>query len=266
MKLGVAVNVVEMKDRVLNTILDDEASLMTEQNLKRKGVGIITGHTVSEIMGESSMEGVILDNGERVPCELVVMAIGVLPRTELARNTGIKVNRGIVVDRHMATSCPDVYACGDVAEAYDFIYGINRITPIWPNAYIGGMVAGRNMAGIEADYAGGTAMNSLNYFGMDITTAGIVAPQDSSVYEVISRRREDGVYQKVILGDGLVKGMVFIGDIEKSGMIFGLMRGMVKVDGFKHELLADDFGLAYFPAELRRERLGVVPSKAATKS
>ena len=265
MKLGVVVTVVEMKDRVLNTILDEEASLMTEQNLKRKGIGIITNHTVSEVMGESSVEGVTLDNGERIPCELVVIAIGVLPRTELALNTEIKVNRGIVVDRHMTTSCPDVYACGDVAEAYDFIYDMNRVTPIWPNAYIGGMVSGRNMAGIEADYSGGTAMNSLNYFGMDIATAGIVAPQDSSFYEVISRRN-DGVYQKVILGDGLVKGMVFIGDIEKSGMVFGLMRGRVKVDGFKHKLLADDFGLAYFPAELRRERLGAAPLKTVTKS
>lgn len=259
-KLGLVVTVVEMKDRVLNTILDVEASLMAEQNLKHKGVGIITNHTVSEILGESSVEGVTLDNGERMPCELVVIAIGVLPRTELVLNTGIKVNRGIVVDRHMNTSHPDVYACGDVAEAYDFIYDANRVTPIWPNAYIGGRVAGSNMAGVDAEYLGGTAMNSLNYFGMDIVTAGMVTPQDPAEYEVISRRT-NGVYQKVILNGDFVMGMVFIGDIEKSGMVFGLMRDRVNVADFKQNLLADDFGLAYFPTDLRRERLGAVQSK-----
>lgn len=264
MKLGVIVTVVEMKDKILNTILDDEASLMAEQNLKHKGVGVITNHTASEIIGGPSVEGVIMDNGERVLCEMVVIAIGVLPRTELALNTEIEVNRGIVVDRHMATSYADLYACGDVTEAYDFVYGINRVTPIWPNAYIGGRVAGHNMAGIKAEYLGGTAMNSLNYFGMDIATAGIVAPQDSS-YEVISRRSDD-IYRKVVLNDDVVVGMVFVRDIEKAGMVFGLMRERVNVCSFKEKLLADDFGLVYFPPELRRQRLGTGLSETVIPS
>ncbi|MCL0029932.1 hypothetical protein M1O20_07350, partial [Dehalococcoidia bacterium] len=88
----------------------------------------------------------------------------------------IKVNRGIIVDRHMATSSPDVYACGDAAEAYDFVYGENRLTPIWPNAYMAGRIAGFNMAGTPTEYPGGTAMNSLKYFGLDIVAAGMVNP------------------------------------------------------------------------------------------
>jgi NAD(P)H-nitrite reductase large subunit len=188
-----------------------------------------------------------------------------LPRTELALSTDIKVNRGIVVDRYMSTSHPDVYSCGDVAEAYDFVYAENRITPIWPNAYIGGRIAGYNMAGVRTEYPGGTAMNALNYFGLDITTAGIVTPQDDGRCEVISRKK-NGIYQKVILDNDVVLGMVFIGEIEKSGMIFGLMRDRVDVSGFKQELLADDFGLIYLPEELRRERLGAVPSGAINVS
>jgi NAD(P)H-nitrite reductase large subunit len=181
----------------------------------------------------------------------------VQPRIELVSNTEIKINRGIVVDRHMTTSNPDVYACGDVAESYDFIYGENRLIPIWPNAYIGGRVAGYNMAGVKKEYLGGTAMNSVNYFGLDITTAGIVNPLEGSNYEVITRD-QDGIYQKVMVSDGLIVGMVFVKDIEKSGMIFGLMRDRVNVSDFKHALLADDFGLAYLPQELLRERLGNV--------
>jgi NAD(P)H-nitrite reductase large subunit len=253
-KRGVDVVVVEMKERILNTILDEQASLMAEEVLKQAGAEIITGHTVVKISGRGTVKEVILDNGDTIPCDLMVVAIGVSPRPELALDAKLKVNRGVVVDCHMATTHPGVYACGDVAEAYDFVYGENRLTPIWPNAYIGGRIAGYNMAGIPTKYPGGTALNSLNYFGIDITSAGMsTAPNDDS-YEVISKQ-ESSTYQKVILKDNLVMGMIFVGNIEKSGIIFGLMRDRVNVESFKQSLLADNFGLAFFPRALWQERL-----------
>jgi len=258
-KRGIGVTVVEMKDRILNTILDETASSMAEETLRQAGVRVITNQTVKETIGGKCVEGVILDSGEKIQCNLVVIAIGVLPRTELVSGSEIKVNRGIVVDRFMSTSYPGVYACGDVAEAYDFIYGESRLTPIWPNAYMGGRVAGYNMAGVKTEYAGGTAMNALNYFGLDIATAGIVTPPPDKNWDIISQRN-DGVYKKIILGDDLVMGMVFIGDIEKSGMIFSLMKDRVNVANFKQALLADDFGLAYLPRELWQKHLGNAPA------
>lgn len=254
---GLDVTIVEMKERILNTVLDEQASLMFEDALSRAGVEILTNHTVAEVTGKVFVDGVILDDGEHIPCDLVVVAIGVTPCTALALNSGINVNRGIVVDRYMATSYPDVYSCGDAAEVHDFIYETNRVIPIWPNAYIGGRVAGYNMAGASIEYAGITAMNSLNYFGLDITSAGVVAPQDSSKYEVFDRKR-NGSYWKVVLSDDHVIGMVFVKDIEKSGIIFSLMRDRVNVGNFKQALLDDDFGLVYFPRHLRQERLGAI--------
>ena len=253
-KRGADVMVVEMKESILNTILDQQASSMAEEVLSQAGVRIITGHTVLEIMGREAVEGVILDNGDAMPCDLVLLAIGVSPRSELALEAKLEMNRGIVVDRHMATKHPNVYACGDVAEAYDFVYGENRVTPIWPNAYIGGMIAGLNMAGVTAEYPGGTAMNSLNYFGFDITSAGMPTVPNDNGYETISKL-EGNIYQKVILKDDFIMGMVFAGNIDKSGIIFGLMRDRVNVEGFKECLLVDDFGLAFFPRALWQERL-----------
>lgn len=255
-KRGVTVTIVEMKDRVLNTILDERASAIAEEMIKEAGIRVIVNNTVSEVIGESGVQGVVLGSGETIPCDLVVIAIGVLPRTELVKDTGIQVNRGILVDRYMATSFPNVYSCGDVAEAYDFVLGANRLTPIWPNAYIGGRTAGFNMAGVETEYPGGTAMNSVNYFDMDITSAGIVNDVDGT-YEIITREM-DGIYQKVMLNNGRIVGMVFVKDIEKSGLIYGLMRGKVDVSAFRQALLAEDFGLAYLPQELWQERLGNV--------
>jgi NAD(P)H-nitrite reductase large subunit len=264
LKRGVEVSIVEMKDWVLNTILDEEAADFESKALIKAGVDIITGHTVarinSSLLGE--VNGVSLDDGRLISCDMVVIAIGVTPRLDLVGNNGVKTNRGIIVDRRMATSVPGVYACGDVVEAYDFVYGENRVTPVWPNAYTGGRVAGLNMAGKKAEYEGGTAMNALKYFGVNILSAGMVnAPEDS--YEVISRR-SDGIYKKVIIKGGKILGMVFAGDIEKAGIIYNLMKDGVKVGAFKETLVSDDFSLASLPEKIWRARLDIPASEEAS--
>jgi NAD(P)H-nitrite reductase large subunit len=264
-KRGIKVTIVEMKERILNTILDAEASALAEERLKEAGVRVVTGHTVASVSSyylAGDVTGVTLDDSRPIPCELVIVAIGVQPRTELVGGSRIKINRGIVVDRHMATSSANVYACGDAAEAYDFVYGENRLTPIWPNAYLGGRVAGFNMAGVPTEYAGGTAMNSLKYFGLNAVSAGMVDPPDNS-YEILTKKRNH-TYKKVVLKDGLVVGLVFAGDIEKSGIVFSLMKDRVNVEGFKQALVADDFGLISLPEEIWRPRLEAPPSLLAS--
>ena len=259
-KRGVQVTIVEMKERVLNTILDEAASTLEEKALTQAGVVIITEHTVSKISSYLSGEatGVSLDDGRPIPCEMVIIAIGVRPRIELVSDSSIKTNRGVVVDRHMATSRPAVYACGDVAEAYDFVYGENRLTPIWPNAYLGGRIAGLNMAGIPTEYQGGTAMNSMKYFGVNIVSAGVVNPPDDS-YQVVSEKHGD-IYKKVVVKNGLIAGLIFAGDIEKSGIVYNLMKDRVNVDSFKEALVADDFGLASLPEQIWQAKLAIPPS------
>ena len=257
-KRGLDVVVVEMKERILNTILDQQASSMADETLKQAGVKIITGHTVVEVNGGQSVQGATLDSGDTMPCDLLLVAIGVLPRSELALDAKLEMDRGIMVDHHMATNHKDVYACGDVAQAYDFAYGENRLSPIWPNAYIGGRTAGFNMAGIATEYPGGTAMNSLNYFGVDITSAGMPTAPDEEGYEVTSKQ-DGSTYQKIILKDNIIVGMIFVGNIEKSGIIFGLMRDRINVESFKQSLLADDFGLAFLPRSSWQGQLEAPP-------
>jgi NAD(P)H-nitrite reductase large subunit len=263
-KRGVEVTIVEMKELILNTILDEEASALEEKALTEAGVEIITGHTADSIDSDKSgkVTGVSLDDGRSLPAEMVVIAIGVTPRLELVADGGVKTNRGIIVDRRMATSIPGVYACGDAAEAYDFVYRENRVTPVWPNAYIGGRTAGLNMAGKKAEYGGGTAINALKYFGVNIVSAGMVTELDDS-YEVISQKH-DHVYRKIVLKDGLILGLVFAGDIEKSGIIYNLMKDKVNVEAFKEVLVTDDFGLASLPEEVWQAKLAIPPSEVAS--
>ncbi|MGA2670597.1 MAG: hypothetical protein ABSF21_04195, partial [Dehalococcoidia bacterium] len=122
----------------------------------------------------------------------------------------------------------------------------------------GGRIAGFNMAGIPTKYLGSTAVNSLNYFGIDIASAGMPTVPDDDGYEVISKQ-VSSTYQKVILKNNLIVGMISVGNIEKSGIIFGLMKDRVNVESFKQSLLADNFGLAFFPRALWQERLETPP-------
>ena len=255
LKRQVKVTIIEMKDRILNVILDEKTSSLEDKAVRDAGAEIITGHTVSKINSNTHGEvyGVTLDNGEVIQCGMVIVAIGVRPRLDLVTGTEIKVNRGIVVDKHMETSIPGIYACGDVAEAYDFIYRENRVTPVWPNAYLGGRIAGLNMAGKTADYPGGTNINSMKYFGVYIVSAGMIVAPDNS-YEVLTTNHED-IYKKLILKDGLITGLVFSGEVDRAGIIYNLMRDAVNVDSFKQSLVTDDVGLLSLPEKLWRNRL-----------
>jgi NAD(P)H-nitrite reductase large subunit len=252
-----------MQQNILMSILDSETAAVEEETIRQSGVEIITGFTVNTISGDPNgkANGVILSDGRSLPCDIVILAVGVQPRMALARDAGIETNRGILVDRHMATSSPDIFACGDAAEAYDFLRHENRVNPIWPAAYSGGKVAGANMAGVPAEFQGGTAMNAMKYFGLHILSAGIVVPPDES-YEVVSRR-ENSSYQKIVLQDGLIKGFVFMNDIERAGVVYNLMKDEVNVDNFKQVLVAGDFSLTDLPESIWQPLLATVCTEPA---
>jgi NAD(P)H-nitrite reductase large subunit len=265
-RLHMPVVMVELLDRPLANALDKQAALVVENVLRDAGVELAFGQTVADVLGrpedDRRVGGVRLQDGRQFPCDILAIAIGVTPRTEVAAAAGLRVNRGIVVDRRMATSQPGVYACGDAAEAFDFVHGTERVTPIWPNAYIGGRVAGFNMAGRDTEYSGGTAMNALSYFGLAIVSAGLQEPGDGPEYETLTSSDGDSAYRKVVLREGRVAGLTFVGDIERSGIVFGLMRDGTDVSEFKEALVAPDFGLTSLPEELRRQRLAPLAAEA----
>ena len=257
-KRGLKVTMVELKDKILSLILDPTASEMVERVLSKAGVTIVTGQSVQRVTGkpedDKAVGGAILTNGEQVQCDLVIIAIGVIPRMELVSGTDVKTNRGIMVDRFMRTNVSDVYASGDVAEAYDFVLGENRLLPLWPLALLEGKVAGYNMAGKKADYPGGTAMSALKYFGIPIISVGIANPQDDAAYEILVKHEpEKSLYKKIVLKDNVILGITLVNDIEQAGVLFHLMKNGANVKKFKQELLSEDFSLAAVPRSLRRK-------------
>jgi NAD(P)H-nitrite reductase large subunit len=214
-------------------------------------------------VGKKRVDKVILRDGRVFETDMLIVAVGVIPNTELARDTPIKVNRGIVVNRKMETSVKDIYACGDCAEIYDFIFGANRVLPLWPTAYIGGRIAGFNMCGVEREYNFATAMNAMHFFDYYIINAGLNIPNDSEEFEILNRLEGEN-YRKFAIKDGKIAGLIIAGKVDRAGIFLRLMREGVDVTDFKEKLLKDDFSYLDIPESVRWEllegdvKLGVV--------
>jgi len=253
-QLGLDVTVVVRGPRVLRRIVDEASSKIIENHLTQKGINIITKSTVKKIVGKKVVKAAVLADGRKVECELVVIAVGVQPNTDLAKNAGIKINNGIAVNNQMGTNIKWIYAAGDAVETYDLLSGINRMIPIWPNAYRQGFVAGSNMAGFSLRYLGGFNMNSIELFGLSTISMGLVNPPNSS-YETLTRLNGEREYKKLVLKDNIIVGAIFTGCIDRAGIITGLIKDKINVENFKDATLEDSFGYTSFPKELRRERL-----------
>lgn len=221
------VTVVELLDRVLAPILDTKSAGIVEKYLAKHGVKVITGAAAKEITGKTPdgpVENVILNNGKSLPADIVIMAVGVRPRISYV-GKAVKINRGIIVNDHMRTSKPDIYAAGDVTEAYNSVTGQVQLNPLWPSAYQEGYVAGLNMAGKKTAFAGNISMNSVPLLGLPIMSVGIfdvsAAP---GLTEIEYYSKEDNVYRKLIVKDNILKGAVMIGAVARAGIATEFVR------------------------------------------
>jgi len=253
------VTMVELADRILAPVTDAVSSKMATDAFRRNGVQVLLENTVTEVKGDGKgrVSEVLLKDGTVIPCELFVVAIGVRPRTELLEGTGValanmKVGGGIDVDINMQTNIAGIYACGDCARAHDFVTGGMRLLPLWPNAYIGGRIAGMNMAGSSHQHRWATNMNSVDFFGFPMVSAGFMITPEKKGFEEITNS-ENGRYSKVILKDDVIQGLIMAGEVDRAGIYLGLMREKIKTTSFKKELLSDDFTVVHLPHEVKEK-------------
>lgn len=254
-KLCDDVTVVELADRVLSTILDNQAAGIVQRHIEHKGTKFILNNTVSKICGEGKVEKVVLKDGTELPCDILVVAIGVRPNVALAQTAGVQVHRGIMVDSRMETSVEDIYAAGDVTESMDITVNTNRILALWPNAYYQGEIAGCNMSGGTMQFNGAFPMNAIGFFGLPMITAGIVNPVGDQ-YSIYMEYNEDEEWLKkfVVKGDVLV-GFILLNKVDRAGIYTSLIRDKVPLKMIKHDLLEDGFGLKAFPKSIRKEKM-----------
>jgi NAD(P)H-nitrite reductase large subunit len=247
------VTIVELADRILSAAFDRFAGRIVARKMKANGIDVITEDTVVSIEGEgSAITGVTLKSGDFIPCDTVIVAIGVRPAASFLKGSGIEVNRGVVVDDAMQTSLPGIYAAGDVTEARDFFSGQKNPMPIWPDAYIQGDIAGVSMAGGTKQYEGGLAMNSVEFFKVPTISMGVTNPPPTGEFEVHTYQdQESYLYRKIVLKEGKLAGVVLVGSVDRAGIFAGLIREKVDITAFMEKLLLPDFGFIHLTKEIR---------------
>lgn len=255
--LGQEVTVVELADRVLATSLDRTASDIVRRAFVDHGVDLLTEVRALGLNGRedsNDLWAATLNTGESIACDSAFVTVGIRPRTELVKGSGIMLGTGILVDRHMCTNTANVYAAGDIAEAHDPLTGESRVVPILPNAYIGGRVAGLNMIGRNAEYNIGMSVNSTSFFGRPVMSAGFATQEEGDGFRLLSRL--DGAdYRKLVIRDGRLVGMIVTGSVDRAGLMTGIMRAGIDVSGIEDKLLDGTLGLIDLPREVVEARI-----------
>lgn len=243
------ITVCDLANRVLSSILDDECAYVMQKHLEENGIEFMLSDTVEKFDKNTA----VMKSGKAVDFDVLVLAVGVKANTDIFKNLGGNVNRGIIVNDRMETSVPDIYAAGDCTEGNDISIGAKRVLAILPNAYMGGFCAGENMADKKALFNNAIPMNSIGFFGLHAMTAGSY-PEDSEVYE----EKTDNGIKRLYIKDGLLAGYIIIGDVARCGIYTSLIREKTPLESLNLDLLYKNSSLAMFFPEIRRKKLGGV--------
>jgi nitrite reductase (NADH) large subunit len=248
-KRGLKVTLVDKAARILPAQLDETAARIITNALETEGIRVRLGAGVTEVVSKrgflrrNGIKGVILENADFISADMLVIAVGSVPNLNFITPGKLAVHRGIVVNRQMMTSIPDVFAAGDVTQFTDAVTGENIPTPIWPNAVLEGENAAYNMAGIRRDLDKLIGMqNAAEFREIPLVSMGLVDAAGPKVETLIDFRPVKRIYRKIVLKDNRIIGMIFLGDISQSGVIGALINNQTPVGHLKANLLAPNFG------------------------
>jgi nitrite reductase (NADH) large subunit len=216
-KAGAPVTLVHLMDRLMERQLDAPAAELLKSLVERKGIEILLNANTARIHGEKRVEGVELVDGRRIDADAVIFAAGIRPNIALAKEAGIAVNRGIVVDDQLQTGAPDVFAIGECAEHRGICYGL--VEPAYEQA----RVLARHLAGREASYGGSIVATNLKVSGVSVFSAGDFIGAEGSESIVLSDINH-GTYKKLVIADGRLTGAVLIGDVGDALWYLELIR------------------------------------------
>lgn len=242
-----SITVCDLADRVLSSILDNECAAFVQKNLEEKGIKFLLGDTAVRFNKTKAY----MKSGKEEDFDVLVLAVGVRANTEIVKEAGGNVGRGIVVDTKMQTSIPDVFAAGDCAEGYDSSINENRVLAILPNAYMQGKTAGINMAGGEEKFDNAIPMNSIGFFGLHMMTAGCYDGE-------MTEEKTEKSTKRFFIKDNLLKGFILIGETHRAGIYTSLIREKTPLDTIDFELTKKVASNLIFSQKIRRKKFGGV--------
>ncbi|OSI63190.1 assimilatory nitrite reductase large subunit [Bradyrhizobium canariense] len=229
-KAGAPVTLLHLMDRLMERQLDASAADLLKTLVERKGIRILLNASTARIHGEGHVQAVELADGSRIEADAVIFAAGIRPNIALAKDAGIAVNRGIVVNDEMQTASPDIYALGECAEHRGTCYGL--VEPAYEQA----RVLARHLAGRPAAYQGSVVSTNLKVSGVSVFSAGDFTGGEGSESLVLSDRRR-GTYKKLVISDGRLTGAVLIGDTVDALWYLELIRNRDKVAAIRTDMM-----------------------------
>jgi nitrite reductase (NADH) large subunit len=208
---GLQVELVHAMPHLMNAQLDAEAGAILKKSVESLGIGVHLDVLATEVLGTEHVEGVVLKDGRRLDCDLLVVAAGVRPHTDVALRSGLEVERGVVVDDQLRTDDPDVYAIGECAQHRGSVYGL--VQPAWEHARVlADVLTGTDP---DAEYHGSRTATKLKVAGVDVATMGVNTPErDDDEFLVISEPKR-GVHLSVVIRDDVLIGATLLGDTRK---------------------------------------------------
>ncbi len=261
---GLDVAVVELAPHILALQFDATAAEILANDMKQSGIKIYAGTATRELrppeglgrLGSEAENTVVLDDGTELKAHLVLTCTGTKPNVELLVGTGAEINRGIVVNEYMETTVPNIYAAGDACESTDLVSGEKGLTPIWPNAVIQGKTAAYNMAGRPRKVSPLLGLqNAVEFREVPAIAAGLSTSGPQDGLEILTVHQPTrGIYRKIVLEENVIKGMIFVGNIQNAGVIAALIRKQADVSKIKDKLLDYSFNYGYlWPGMVKKE-------------
>ncbi|AXV41592.1 nitrite reductase, large subunit [Staphylococcus sp. M0911] len=222
---GMEVTVIHLAEWLMEMQLDQKAGQMLKNDLEQQGMRFELQANTQEILGDKDVEAVRLADGRVLEADLVVMAVGIRPYTEVAKAAGLEVNRGIIVNAYMQTSDPNIFAVGECAECEGKVYGL--VAPLYEQ----GIVLADYLTQKETNgYHGSTTFTSLKVSGCDLYSAGTIE-ETEDIHGIEIFNSIDNHYKKVFLKDGEVVGVVLYGNTDDGSRFYNMMK--------KHESIED---------------------------
>lgn len=204
--LGMEVHVVHISSFLMERQLDETAAKMLQAELEKQGMKFLLEKQTEEILGDQRIEGLRFTDGTSVEADLLVMAVGVRPNIQLAKESGLTVNRAIVVNDFLETSIPNIFAVGECVEHRGMVYGL--VKPLYEQA----VVLAKRICGVDAhSYEGTVLATQLKISGVDVFSIG--AFQEDSVKKSIKIHDEvEGTYKRLVFQEDKIIGAVLFGD------------------------------------------------------
>ena len=229
------VEVVEFFERLLPRQLDVQGASLLKSQIEKIGIKVRLGLATEEILGQDEVTGLRFKGGEEIKADMAIVAAGVRSNILLAKEAGLETDRGLVVNDYLQTSSPEIYAAGDVAQYQGRVYGII------PAAFNQARMAAFNVSGEKKKYEGTILSNTLKVVGIDLTSVGLVNPEEGSFEELRTEKEEEGIYKKVIIQNGTVAGAIWVGTKKGVDQINRIISQKANVEKWKASLLEDDF-------------------------